>query len=75
MAEVKHSDGHVTHTRPYGGGASKGVHTPDESLNTHAERGVIEKHGPQIINNPKFKELVKEEERQISENISNTEGM
>lgn len=66
-------------TRKYGSDARTGPtsrsNVEGESFDDFAERGVVERHGEAIRDNPKFKELVAEEKRQIQENADNTKGM
>lgn len=76
---VQNDNGSTTHTRKYGSdariGATSRSNVDGESLDQFAERGVVERHGEAIRQNPQFKELVKEEKRQIQENADNTKGM
>lgn len=76
---VKNDDGSVTHTRKYGSDAQtssqSASNTKGESLDQFAERGVVERHGAAIRDNPNFKQMVADEKAQIEENARNTEGM
>ena len=69
----------TTHTRKYGSGAQTGSQSRSnvdgESDKDFVERSVVERHGEAIRQNPKFKELVAEEKRQIQANIDATKGM
>jgi hypothetical protein len=49
--------------------------TPTETAREFATRGVVERHGEAIRNNPNFDKMVDEEMRQIEENRKNTETM
>lgn len=76
MPVVKHSDGHITNTRPYGSEAQKPKATPStETARQFSERSVVERHGEPIRQNPQFDSLVKEDMRQVEENRKHTEGM
>lgn len=71
--------GGVTHTRKYGSDAQTGAknrsNIEGESDSDFVERGLVERHGAAIRDNPRFKEMVEEETRQINENLENTKGM
>lgn len=61
------------HTAPYGTDNVNAKQTGNkETARAFAERGVVEKHGEHIRQNPQFEELVKEEQRQVAENQRNT---
>ena len=76
MAVIKKEDGSTTTTAPYGGSSSTKTSVgKDESLDSIAERHVIEMHGEPIRDNPNFKALVKDAKKQISDNIEATKGM
>lgn len=66
----------LNHTVPYGSDANHPQPTqPKETAEQFAERGIIEKHGEAIRQNPQFDSMVKEEQRQNDENAKATEGM
>lgn len=79
QGSVQNDNGSVTHTRKYGSDAQTSPtsrsNVEGETADEFAERGVVERHGEAIRQNPQFKELVKEEKRQIQENADNTKGM
>lgn len=76
---VQNDNGSVTHTRRYGSDAQTGSqsasNTKGETLDDFAERGVVERHGEAIRDNPNFKQMVADEKAQIEENARVTEGM
>lgn len=65
-----------THTMKYGAdkGAPKAT-AKTETAREFAERGVVERHGEAIRNNPTFESMVDEETRQIEDNRKSTEAM
>lgn len=70
----------LNQTMPYGGADSTPNDNSKQAGNTEsarefAERGVVERNGIGIKQNPQFDSLVKEEMRQIKENRKATEGM
>lgn len=65
-------------TVPYGGASNANAKMPvkaDESLDSIAERHVVELHGEPIRNNPNFKTMVQEAKEQINANREATEDM
>jgi hypothetical protein len=63
-------------TMPYGADqVQPKAKVKQESAREFAERGIVEKHGEAIRQNPQFDELVKREMAQVAENQRNTEGM
>lgn len=65
----------TTHTIRYGADATETKSKPStETAREFAERGIVQRHGEAIRNNPQFDAMVEEEQRQIEANREATKG-